>query len=115
MCLPAHATLQVGIHTVCAWSAWERSTQSRLSRGSTARIVAASTAYASLPEALFEQMDRVAGMKTGESLSSSFPIRSSARSLGSEAHPAVSSPQREGDAPPVFLRGGGHGGVDELS
>ncbi len=35
-------------------------------------------------------------MKTGESLSSSSPIRSSARSLGSEACPAVSTPQREG-------------------
>ncbi len=32
----------------------------------------------------------------GEPLSSSSPIRSSARSLGSEARPAVSSPQREG-------------------
>ncbi len=35
------------------------------------------------------QMDQVEGMKTGESLSSSFPIRSSARSLGSEARPTV--------------------------
>ncbi len=39
------------------------------------------------------QMDQVEGMK---SLSSSFPIRSSARSLGSEARPAVSSPRKEG-------------------
>ncbi len=30
---------RVGIHTVCAWSDWERSMQSRLSRGPTARIV----------------------------------------------------------------------------
>ncbi len=42
------------------------------------------------------QMDQVEDMKTGEPLSSSFPIRSSARSLWSEARPVVSSPQREG-------------------
>ncbi len=36
--LLANATSRTGIHTVCAWSAWERSTQSRLSRGPTARI-----------------------------------------------------------------------------
>ncbi len=41
------------------------------------------------------QMDQVEGMKTGEPLSSPFPIRSNARSLGSEAGPAVSSPRRE--------------------
>ncbi len=42
------------------------------------------------------QMDQVEGTKTGEPLSSPFPIRSNARSLGSEARPAVSSPWREG-------------------
>ncbi len=42
------------------------------------------------------QMDQVEGTKTGESLSSSFLIRSNARSRGSEARPAVPSPRREG-------------------
>ncbi len=42
------------------------------------------------------QMDQVEGTKTGESLSSSFLIRSNARSRGSEARPAVLSPRREG-------------------
>ncbi len=42
------------------------------------------------------QMDQVEGMKTGEPLSSPFPIRSNARSLGLEARPAVSSPWRKG-------------------
>ncbi len=45
---------------------------------------------------LESQMDQVVGTKTGESLSSSFPIRSNARSRGSEARPAVPSPRREG-------------------
>ncbi len=38
------------------------------------------------------QMDQIEGMKTGEPLSSSFPIRSSACSLRSEARPAVLPP-----------------------
>ncbi len=38
------------------------------------------------------QMDQMEGMKTGEPLSSSFPIRSSARSLGWEARPAFFLP-----------------------
>ncbi len=37
-------------------------------------------------------------METGESLSSSSPARSTARSLGSEARSAVSSPRGEGSA-----------------
>ncbi len=37
-------------------------------------------------------MDQMEGMKTGEPLSSFFPIRSSARSLTSEARPAVLPP-----------------------
>ncbi len=41
-------------------------------------------------------MDQVVGTKTGESLSSSFPIRSNARSRGSEARPAVSFPPERG-------------------
>ncbi len=38
------------------------------------------------------QMDQMEGMKTGEPLSSSFPFRSSAHSLRSEARPAVLPP-----------------------
>ncbi len=41
-------------------------------------------------------MDQVEGTKTGDPLSSPFPIRSSARSLGSEARPTVSNNRREG-------------------
>ncbi len=40
-------------------------------------------------------MDQMEGMNTGEPLSSSFPIRSSARSLGLEARLAVSFPRRK--------------------
>ncbi len=45
------------------------------------------------------QLDLAEGMETGRSLSLSSPARSTARSLGSEARSAVSSPQRAG---PVF-------------
>ncbi len=45
------------------------------------------------------QLDLAEGMETGRSLSLSSPARSIARSLGSEARSAVSSPQRAG---PVF-------------
>ncbi len=44
------------------------------------------------------QLDLAEGMETGRSLSSSSPARSTARSLGSEAHSAVSSPQWAGSA-----------------
>ncbi len=44
------------------------------------------------------QLDLVEGMETGESLSSSSPARSTARSLGSEARSAVSSPRGVGSA-----------------
>ncbi len=44
------------------------------------------------------QLDLAEGMETGRSLSSSSPARSTARSLGSEARSAVSSPQRAGSA-----------------
>jgi len=37
--LPAHVISRAGIHTVCAWSAWEWSTQSWLLRGPAVRIV----------------------------------------------------------------------------
>ncbi len=37
--LPAHVIPRAGIHTVCAWSAWEWSTQSWLLRGPAFRIV----------------------------------------------------------------------------
>ncbi len=42
------------------------------------------------------QLDLAEGMETGGSLSLSSPARSTACSLGSEAHSAVSSPQRAG-------------------
>ncbi len=71
--LPAHALSQAGIHTVCAWSEVERQLHSWGS-----------------------QLDLAEGMETGGSLSLSSPARSTARSLGSEAHSAVSSPQRAG-------------------
>ncbi len=41
-------------------------------------------------------MNLLEGTKTGDPLTSPFPIRSSACSLGSEAHPAVSSPLERG-------------------
>ncbi len=44
------------------------------------------------------QLDLAEGMETGGSLSLSSPARSIARSLGSEARSAVSSPQRAGSA-----------------
>ncbi len=44
------------------------------------------------------QLDLVEAMKTGESLSSSSPARSTARSLGSEVRSAVSSPRGVGSA-----------------
>ncbi len=44
------------------------------------------------------QLDLAEGMETGVSLSSSSPARSIAHSLGSDAHSAVSSPQRAGSA-----------------
>ncbi len=49
-------------------------------------------------------MDQIEGMKMGELLSSSFPIRSCACSLGLKVRHAVH------DASPVLLRGGGRGG-----
>ncbi len=47
---------------------------------------------------LAPQLDLAEGMETGRSLSLSSPARSTARSLGSEARSAVSSPQRAGSA-----------------
>ncbi len=44
------------------------------------------------------QLDLVEGMETGKSLSSSSAARSTARSLGSEARSAVSSPRGAGSA-----------------
>ncbi len=62
---------------------------------------------------LESQMDQVGGMEMGEPLSSSFPTRSSAHSLGSEACPAVSSPRREGST--LCLSSSEEVDVDELS
>ncbi len=51
--LPVLATSRVGIHTVCAWSAWERSTQSRLLREPTVRIVRGCHCVCFAPGGLF--------------------------------------------------------------
>ncbi len=59
-------------------------------------------------------MDQMEGMKTGEPLSSSFPIRSGTRSL--EARPRGSSPRRKGST--IRLSSSEEGDredVDELS
>ncbi len=99
MFLPAHATSRVGIHTVCAWSDWERSTQSRLSREPTVRIVRGLSGEAERQlHSWGSQLDLAEGMETGESLSSSSPARSTAHSRGSEARSAVSSAQGVGSA-----------------
>ncbi len=80
------------VHTVGECSAWYR----RLSlRREPSPVFLAVPAPHSL-HSCESQMDQVQGMKTGEPLSSSFPIRSSARSLASEARPEISSPRREG-------------------
>ncbi len=60
-------------------------------------------------------MDHMEGMKTGEPLSSSFPIRSSARSLGSEAHPTVSPLGRKGSMLRLSSSEGDVADVNELS
>ncbi len=54
--------------------------------------------FASAPHGK-KSLDLAEGLETGKPLSLSSPARSTARSLGSEARSAVSSPQREG---PVF-------------
>ncbi len=48
--LPANATSLLGIHTVCVWSAWERSMQSHLSRSRLPALRASPAACTSLPE-----------------------------------------------------------------
>ncbi len=125
--LPAHVISRAGIHTVCAWSAWEWSTQSWLLRGPAVRIVSgyhcvhfAPGGFSSRREPAFTSVPRVAGLASAEAewrlhswgsqldlaegmemdgpLSSSSPARSIARSLGSEARSALSSPQRVGSA-----------------
>ncbi len=50
-------------------------------------------AAAEVEQWLCSQMDQMEGIKTGDPLSSSFPIRSSARFLISEARPAVLPPR----------------------
>ncbi len=123
--LPAHVISRAGIHTVCVWSAWEWSTQSLLLRGPDVRIASVyhcvhfapggfssrrepSSAFLAVmgPPPLRRSggcicgfaVDLAEGMETGVSLSSSSPARSIAHSLGSDAHSAVSSPQRAGSA-----------------
>ncbi len=125
---PCPHYISSGIHTVCASSDWEWSMQSRLSRGATARIfewlplrMLRSRGENSLWGGSFHQrssverwlcswesqMDQMEGMKTGEPLSSSFPFRSSAHSLRSEARPAVLPPgERARCSACLFLRRG---------
>ncbi len=112
--LPAHTKSRVRIHTACAWSAWEWSTQSRVSRDACIVSVFPCVRFAPgrhssrrEPSPAFVAVDLVEGMEMSESLSPSSPTRSNARSLGSEAHSAVSSPRGNWlDTPPIFLRGG---------
>ncbi len=125
--LPAHVISRAGIHTVCAWSAWEWSTQSvRALEGAgcphcerlplrtlcSRRVLFEEGAFTSVPrvaglasaEAEWRlhswgsQLDLAEGMEMDGPLSSSSPARSIARSLGSEARSALSSPQRVGSA-----------------
>ncbi len=119
--LPANTTSnETGIPTIWAWSDWEWSMHSRLSMGPTARIVSGFHCVcfacgipslrreysSSVPRGTGSasgkaerwlcswesQMDPMEGMKMGEPLSSSFPIRFSAYSLRLEARPAVLPP-----------------------
>ncbi|KAI2644940.1 Transposon Ty3-G Gag-Pol polyprotein [Labeo rohita] len=111
-----------GIHTACAWFAWERTTQSRLSRGPTARIASCLACVLSAPGRLSlrrepssaflaglapqlhswgSQLDLLEGMETGEPLSPSSPGRSGARSQGSEARSAVPSTQGTASTLPI--------------
>ncbi len=108
MCLPAQATLRAGIHSLCVVCLGAKHAESALKGVDCPHCEQFPLRMLHSPKALFEegdftsvprgagpafaeaeqwlrpwesQMDQVEGMKTGESLSSSFPIRSSARSL----------------------------------
>ncbi len=59
---------------------------------------------------LCSQLDQMEGIKTDDPRSSSFPIRSSARFLRSEARPRFFPPEKGLDAPSVLFQGGGQGG-----
>ncbi len=116
--------------------------QCRLSRGPTARIMSGihcvcfapgggnslcggsfhqcprSTCHAAAEaeQWLCSQMDQMEGIKMGDPLSSSFPIRSSACFLISEARPAVLPPQRKGSTLRLsFSEEGDREDVDEFS
>ncbi len=89
--LPAHVISRAGIHTVCAWSAWEWSTQSWLLRGPAVRIVSGYHCVHFAPGGSLHQrssrcwprlhswgsqLDLAEGMEMDGPLSSSSPARS---------------------------------------
>ncbi len=82
-----HYIKRMGIYTVCAWSDWERSMQSRLSRGLTG------------------------GNEDGRApiFFLSHQIQCPLSGIGSPPR-SFFLPEKGLDALPVFLRGGGHGG-----
>ncbi len=132
-----HYINRVGIHTVCAWSDWEWSMQSRLSRGPTAHIVSGfhcvrfapgklslrrefSTALLVVPAPL--QPKRSSGCVRGNRrwIRWSEWRRTSPYLLPFPSDPALAlwdrkptlgffPPEKGLDAPPVFLWGGGRG------
>ncbi len=116
VCLPAHATLRAGIHTVCAWSAWERFAPRRLSlRRET------SPAFLVVPAPLSPR--RSSGCARGnrrwirwrEWRRASpyllpFPSDPAPTLWDRKPAPRFFPSERGLDAPPVFLRGGGRGG-----
>ncbi|KAI2655577.1 Transposon Ty3-G Gag-Pol polyprotein [Labeo rohita] len=117
--LPALATSRAGIHTLYAWFVWERSMRhadcphcdllpmrtlrsrkALFEEGAFKSVPRGSgPASAEAERALHSwgsQLDLLEGMETGVPLSSASPSRSAARSAGSEARTAVSSPRGSG-------------------
>ncbi len=112
---------KAGIHTVCAWSDWEWSMQSRLSRGPTARIVSGFHCICFAPgeNSLWggsflcsweSQMDQMEGMKTVEPHLLPFPSDPVPALWNRKPAPWFFPPEKGLDAPPVFFRGGWLGG-----
>ncbi len=112
---------KAGIHTVCAWSEWEWSMQSRLSRGPTARIVSGFHCICFAPgeNSLWggsflcsweSQMDQMEGMKTVEPHLLPFPSDPVPALWNRKPAPWFFPPEKGLDAPPVFFRGGWLGG-----
>ncbi|KAL0157243.1 hypothetical protein M9458_048489, partial [Cirrhinus mrigala] len=108
--LPALATSRAGIHTLCAWLACPHCERLPLHTLRSRKALFEEGAFTSVPRgsgpasaeverrvhSWGSQLDLLEGMETGDPLSPSSPSRSAARSMGSEAHSAVSSPQGTG-------------------